>query len=983
MAETGSATSESQFGQSKFTVALRAAHSTILAQRPCSRRAGDRITVVLKVSFITSGEDGFTHAAFGADNESRTLTCGEVSQLAKSKLRKLDAEVFILSGVTPKEAGLPEAMCASADEIAFLATGKVDCTALEGIFRRAECDGAEAWQVQGGEGECPVDILSAAGAVAGLWTLLESISDRLRAAIERIASETGFPTALITISESESILGETAYHPADVRADLPARAKMRADTALDALKSLPRMEEVFRKLREKEYAGMGYEYRPEQEQFAKAVSEALECDGHLLIEAGTGVGKSLGYLIPATRHALASGETVLVSTNTKILQDQLLLSDYPKLCELLNYHLPPPVVLKGRENYLCLEKLRLQVLGTRTDLRETLGELREIGEGHAVALTLMRLAIHIATETSGDYEHVMFPAQLPADTAQRIKRMFSAAFRGCLRDRCPMHNQCYFYSQREAAEKSLLVIVNHALLFALAIPGVNPADQMASFVDKAQVWVLDEAHNLEEVLLDQMGVALISGDIIEFINGLQRLAQGRALGMRLGMPVSEVPTDDQEAFGKLKALQTEVPGYAERCYESFRSLTAIAESAFQRLADDRGGDTQRWDFTEPTREEVAEVKEEMAEAITTFYDYLIDMSGGMTLLAEQTAGNADNFLYIDDSRYQIQLRDAINVFVSLKEACKRLLGDEETWVKWMEVTRSGRRRDVFWMMAACPVVVGTHFQELISARKSALMVSGTLAINGKFGYVKRCLGLEAMDAAQMKEVILSSPFDFKRNALVIIPSDMPEPSFNDRAAHEHYLEALAELTADAVRVFGGSTLVLFNSYADLQKVSDMCTELCDDGFKLLIQERGISKHQLVDDFKSMEKAVLFGMRSFWEGFDIKGDDLQCVIISRFPFPNLHDPLTAGKARYIDRHGGSSFTDYMLPYAIMKFTQGFGRLIRSTDDYGCVLLLDGRVLTKRYGLDFLRNLPGPTIVKLPRHDVADEMQTFLSNRRRDA
>ncbi len=719
---------------------------------------------MLNVSFITSGEDGFTHTAFEADAGSRTLNCVEISQLPKNKLRKLQSEAFILAGVSPKEAGLPEAMCASAEEIAFLETGKVDCTALEGIFRRAECEGAEAWKVQGCDGECPQDILGAADAVAGLWTLLEGISNRLRAAIERIASETGFPVALITISESESILGETAYHPADARADLPARARMRADTALDALKSVPRQEEVFRKLREKEYASMGYEYRSEQEQFAKAVSEALECDGHLLIEAGTGVGKSLGYLIPAVRYALSKNETVLVSTNTKILQDQLLLSDYPKLCELLNYRLPPPVVLKGRENYLCLEKLRLQVLGTRTDLRETLGELREIGEGHAVALTLMRLALHIATETSGDYEHIMFPSWLPSDIAQRIKRMLSAAFRGCLRDRCPMHKQCYFYSQREAAEKSLLVIVNHALLFALANPAVGADDQMASFVDKAQVWVLDEAHNLEEVLLDQMGVALISGDIIEFINGLQRLVQNRALGMRLGMPVSEVPADDQEAFGKLKTLQTEIPGYAERCYESFRSLIAIAESAFQRLADDRGGDTQRWDFTEPNREEVAQVKQEMAEAIATFSDYLTDMNGGMTLLTEQTAGNADNFLYIDDSRYQIQLREAINVFVSLKEACKMLLSDEETWVKWMEVTRAGRRRDVFWMMAACPVVVGTHFLELINARKSALMVSGTLAINGNFGYVKRCLGLEAMDGAQMKEVVLSSPFDFKRNA---------------------------------------------------------------------------------------------------------------------------------------------------------------------------------------------------------------------------
>lgn len=947
------------------------------------RLADATIILVPKISIVIQGDDMFQHIKLAVDAAARTIHAEKSEALRLKELRKLDSGLFLLSDLSPEQVKLPASQCVSVDEVAFIAFGKLDCITKDGLIQRVECEEGQEWKVEYGAVSTDAAIAAAAESLAALFSILDGISERLRLAIERIASETGLPATLVNFGEGESILAEGSYHPADMRNEMPARARVSSDTALDALRKLPRQQQVFSKLKAGGFSEAGYEYRPEQEIFANEVAEAIENDKHLLIEAGTGVGKSLGYLVPAVHHAISQNQAVLVSTNTKILQDQLLHSDYPKLCELLGYKLPPPVVLKGRENYLCIEKLRLQVLGSAADLRELIADVRDAGDERIIGLALIRLALHIAIGISGDYEHIQFPPSLTPEVAKRLLKSFNAAFRGCLRDRCPMHKQCYFYSQREAAEKSLLIIVNHALLFALATPSVGADDPMASFVDKAQIWVLDEAHNLEEVLLDQMGVALNSGDIIEFINGLQRLAQNRALGMRLGIPVSEVPADDQEAFGKLKSLQIEIPGFAERCYESFRSLTSIAESAYQRLADERGGDTQRWDFTEPNREEIAEVKEEMVEAIATFFDYLTDMSGGMTLLAEQTAGNADNFLYIDDSRYQIQLREAINVFVSLKEACKMLLGDEETWVKWMEVTRAGRRRDVFWMMAACPVVVGTHFLELINARKSALMVSGTLAINGKFGYVKRCLGLEAMDAAQMKEVVLSSPFNFKRNALVIIPSDMPEPSFSDRAVHELYLKALAELTADSVRVFGGSTLVLFNSYADLQKVTETCQDLCDDGYKLLIQERGISKHQLVDDFKSMGKSVLFGVRSFWEGFDIKGDDLQCVIISRFPFPNLHDPLTAGKARYIDKHGGSSFTDYMLPYSIMKFTQGFGRLIRSTDDYGCVLLLDGRVLTKRYGMDFLRNLPGPTIVKLPRSDVAEEMQTFLCNRRRDA
>ncbi len=935
---------------------------------------------MLNLSVIAPDEGGFTHLVLTADPNSRTLTCGVVARIAKSNLRKIDAEAFVLSGTTFKETGLPESQCASTEEVAFLATGKPNYSALAGLPHHSKCEYASDWRLMLGAGDVPVKLSETVSAIASLFNAMERASDRLRNAVERIASETGFPSALVTIGAGETVFGEATYHPADMRADLPTQTKTRADTAQDALRSLRRQEEVFRKLREGECDKGGFEYRPEQEQFANAVAEALESDGHLLIEAGTGVGKSLGYLIPATRHALASGETVLVSTNTKILQDQLLLSDYPKLCELLNYRVPPPVVLKGRENYLCLEKLRLHALGTRAELRETLNELREISEERAISLALMRLALHITSEASGDFEHLMFPPWLSAEAAQKIKRLLSAAFRGCLRDRCPLHNQCYFYTHRNAAEKSPIIIVNHALLFAMANPAAGDDDQMASFVDKAPVWVLDEAHNLEEALLDQMGVAIVSRDIIELINGLQRLAQSRALGMRLGMPVNEVPADDQEAYGKLKKLQNDLPGYAEGCYESFRSLAGIAEHAHRRLAERGAGETNRWDFTEPAREEIAELKEEVMAAVATLFDRFIDMSGGITLLAEHTAGNGDGFLYIDDGRYQIQLREAVNLFVSLKEACEKLLGDEETWVKWMEVTRTGRRNDFYWTLAACPVVAGNHFLDLINARKSALIVSGTLAVNGKFSYVKRCLGLDALDKGQMREVILASPFNFKRNALVIIPSDMPEPSFNDKAAHQEYLEALTELASDAVRIFGGSTLALFNSYADLQKVTELCQGLCDDGYRLLAQERGASKQQLVDDFRKSGNAVLFGVRSFWEGFDIKGDDLQCVIISRFPFPNLHDPLTAGKCRYIDRHDGSSFTDYMLPYAIMKFTQGFGRLIRSIDDYGCVLLLDGRVLSKRYGMDFLRNLPGPTIVKLPRSDVAEEMRNFLFERR---
>jgi Rad3-related DNA helicase len=947
----------------------------------CPACSNAKMKVVLNLTVIARKEGGFLHLPLTADTEARVIQRGKIQDIAKGKLRKLDSEAFILHGLTAGEAGLPESVCADASEMAFLASGIHDCTALDDMLSKQQCEDAETWRVKPEfTGDDAYAIVEATKTLAALWTALEPLSEHLLKALGRIADAGGFPMALITQEAAQALTAETGFHAADLKAYLPVRAKVRTETAQEAARSLPSDDEVFKRLKEGAYRKLGYEYRPEQEQFARAVAESLAKEEHLLIEAGTGVGKSLGYLIPAVRHALKSGETVLVSTNTKILQDQLMLSDYPKLCELFEYKLPPPVVLKGRENYLCLEKLRLRALSSRSDLSDLFEGLGAAREGRKLTLAIMRLVLHIASETSGDFEHIQLPPGIGADVAQRMKKALSAAFRGCLRDQCPMHKQCYFYGQREAAEKSPLTVVNHALLFALANPAVDAGDQMASFVDKAPVWILDEAHNLEEVLLDQMGAAIVSGDIIEFINSLHRLAQSRALGTRMAMPSADVPANQVENYTRLKSLLTSLPGNAEAIYEDFKRLAQIAERAYTELREEGSGDHPRWDLTEPDQENIVELKEELTEAIGLLSGRLVNLSDGMSLLAEQTGGETESFFYLDDTRYQIQLRESVNTFVSLKEACKALLGEGETWVKWMEVQRGAKRGEHYWLIAACPIVVEERFTQLIDRHKSTLMVSGTLAVNGNFGYVKRCLGLFSMTGERLTERILSSPFNFKQNALVLIPSDMPEPDFRSKSAHKVYLEALAGLVQDAAVVFGGATLVLFNSYTDLQKVAELTDGLKDTGFSLLVQERGISRHHLANEFKQQDKAVLFGVRSFWEGFDIKGDNLQCVIISKFPFPNLHDPLTAGKCRYIDRHGGSSFADYMLPYAIMKFTQGFGRLIRSTDDYGCVLMLDGRVLTKRYGMDFLRNLPNPKVIKLPREDIASEMESFLRERR---
>ena len=928
---------------------------------------------MLRIAVIAGVNEDLWHTALTVDHVSRELTAISSKPISRDALAGLSADCYVLQSPLEGDAlDVPENRYATSVEVAYLSGQKSPCRTTEELKRRAL-----SWQISLPE-ELPGESIGVLGTLAAFIERLGGISEGLRTSLAMIADEGGFPPELITLETNDILLGENPYFPEDMRTDLPPRAKTRDETSIDMLKQLPKPGEVFSRLRQGDFGEQGFEYRAEQEQFAARVQKSLVDECNLLIEAGTGVGKSLGYLIPVVWQSLASGEPVLISTNTKILQDQLLTSDYPKLVELLGAPLPPPVVLKGRENYLCLEKLRLHALTSRSDLRDLLGGAGEPGSTRTTALALMGFALHTTNSVTGDFEYIAMPEGLMAELAVKLKKRLNAAFRGCLRERCPLLNQCYFYSQRDAAERSPVVIVNHALLFALAHPGTDAAtDPLASFVDSSPYWILDEGHNLEEVLLDALGASVTSVDLIEFVNSLQRLISSRVLVSRLAFPEDEVPSEHRENFVKLKDFQGVAPGAAESVYESFTSLSEISQHAFNDFRDERARDLLRLDLTEPQKEEVIELRDNLLEETAVLYDRLLDFSDGLTQLVEQTGGDTEGFFYLDDNKYQIQLRESVNLFEQLKQACAKLLSEDETWVRWIEAFTAGRRRDIFWQLAACPVVVGDYFTDLLESRKSTVIVSGTLAISGRFDYVKRILGLNSLPREDLEESILASPFDYPRRSLVLVPSDVPEPDFRNQDAHSEYLKALAEIVNEAARVFDGATLVLFNSYSDLLTVLAMGEKLKDEGFSLLAQERGVSRFQLASDFRKEEKAILFGTRSFWEGFDIRGKDLQCVIISRFPFPNLHDPLTAGKVRYIDRNGGNSFQDYMLPSAIMKFTQGFGRLIRSTEDYGCVLLLDRRALTKNYGTQFLRNLPGPTMKKLPKKKLSEQMRRFLA------
>jgi|GEM_PF-1304542 len=944
---------------------------------------------MLGIAIVSPRDDGYLMVPLTIDEQSLRVVIGAAKAMTDvSAASKQAAAVVLASALNPRSLRIPSNRALTYREARFLAgesPAQAELTALECAATmeryaplQVELSAPEAIAQAGAE------LIRTIDATLTLCRRVACLTPATRRSLQVLAEETGMPGSLFGLEQGE-MLRDAALTPEQMRSELPGRPRVRRDSAWLAELKLPELAEVFGAIREERMPEADFEYRPEQEEFAREVESALADEKHLLMEAGTGVGKSIGYLLPALRHAIARGEPVIVSTNTKVLQDQLLHSDFPRLEVLFGKRLPPPVVLKGRENYVCLEKLRLHPLSSRTAMRELFSELAETGaDQRSVALAVLGLALSVFTSESGEFEHLPAPSDLPGPSLRMLRQRLNCAFRGCLRERCPLLRECFFYAQREAAEQSPLSIVNHALFFSLAHPEADPDDPMTSFVDRAPVLILDEAHNLEEVLLSALAVELNSLDFVEFLNGLSRLFENRLLVGRLALPVGEVPTEMRDAFLRLKELQAQVPAAGEELYEVFRELSARLEDAFREF---READEERVqvDLTDPMREEARKLREELGDLISRVYDLLLELNPGLMLLTERTStGEEGSFFYIADNRYQIALREVVNRFSEMKQACAGLLSEAPEWVKWVEVSRAFGREAGMWEVAACPVVVGDYFAQVIERRRSAIMTSGTLAVRESFEFVKKNLGIGELPPEQLGERILASPFDYQRRALVLVPQDVPEPNFRDRQAHDDYLKALAEVVLAASRAFAGNTLVLFNSYSDLRRVAELAEEpLQAEGLTLLRQVRGSSRFRLAADFRRIEGAVLFGVRSFWEGFDIRGEDLQCVIISRLPFPNVKDPVVAGKIRYLDGVGANSFTEFMLPAAMMKFKQGFGRLIRSRSDFGSVLVLDRRVLTKRYGQAFLECLPGPTTRVVKKSELESELVSFLNRLGRPA
>jgi ATP-dependent DNA helicase DinG len=634
-----------------------------------------------------------------------------------------------------------------------------------------------------------------------------------------------------------------------------------------------------------------YEYRPGQIAMADAVAEALEQRRHLLVEAGTGTGKTLAYLVPA----IATGRRVIISTGTKNLQEQLYYKDIPFLQKVLPRKFRA-TILKGRSNYVCLNRLQN---AEQTPVLEGLDEVDYFE-------MINRWAWE--SQTGDRAELTRLPERLS------FWRHIDARSDICLGQKCKHFDACFITRARQSALESEIVIVNHALFFADLALRDREVGQVLPDYDAV---IFDEAHTLEDVAAQYFGSQVSSyqiedlvGDVsklmINDVAAAKELTNAGARVVRQGDPFWMLFAGGLGNFGGDGRFVIRPQMFANRRRDGASEPTA----AGQRYLEFRTA-------LERLKAALQVVKNPPAEL-----DALVRRT-------EQALFDLD--------------------FI--------VLGGDETFVNWCE--RRGRGT----FLTATPIDASGILNDRLFANEkiaSAILTSATLTSAGSFRFIRARLGIETA-----AELVAESNYDFASQALLYLPPKMPDPRDGGfaRAAAD---EIVKILTASRGRAF-----VLCTSYAQMKTLRELVEHRIE--FPILMQGEG-SRTGLLDTFRTTPNAVLFATSSFWQGVDVRGEALSCVIIDKLPFAVPSDPVIAARQQFIDRHGGSSFGEYSVPAAIITLKQGIGRLIRSAADRGVLSILDPRVVTKNYGQHFLKSLPPARLTR----QIEDVEQFFAAS-----
>lgn len=676
----------------------------------------------------------------------------------------------------------------------------------------------------------------------------------------------------------------------------------------------------------------GYEFRSQQVDMLKAVAGAFQEGCHLIVEAGTGTGKSLAYLLPAVFFSRFTGKKVAISTYTISLQEQLLDKDIPQILDILPFDIKA-VLVKGRGNYLCRRKLHEYVPSLRSDDREKLFVIR-----------LMRWAKLTA---SGDWNEMK-----TSPDEECIKHEFSACKDTCIGVFCSFYDSCFVNTARRQAEGADLLILNHSLL----MEDIKMNNQL---LPSFPILVIDEAHHLEEVATAHLGLTINQ-------NSWDTIAR------RIGK------SDHPLSFtGRTRNLLRYIHSTANDNSSQFLELLQDLEEtvvkvrvhwdSFWKIINDITGKPSGQHYDSTVR--FTAVLQE-----SSLWHDLLNVFSQLEVVINQTATLLTR---LGESSYHYNSPETAAVAENLSNMVRQCVSDlrnilyasRETHVCWSETDNYGNG-----ILRAAPLEVGAILAETLYDRKKVVFTSATLTVNHDFSYYMKQVGLDLIPQELVATCRLESPFDYRSRALVCAIKELPDPGqMND----SEYARTVAPVLADLLPAVAGRTLVLCTSHRFIREMHKALIS-CLQNKDIVILAQGIngSRSQLLEEFKLSYQSVLLGASSFWEGIDLPGELLRCVVIPRLPFPSPGIPITAARMEHIAAAGSSSFLGFSLPQAVLRFRQGFGRLIRRADDYGAMVILDNRLVSKRYGKYFYQSLPPVSLTEVAAGELRDHLKEWF-------
>ena len=683
----------------------------------------------------------------------------------------------------------------------------------------------------------------------------------------------------------------------------------------------------------------GFEHRHEQEEMAKNIQKAINDNRKIIVEAGTGTGKTLAYLIPAIKWAITNKKKVIIATNTINLQEQLLLKDIPLAKSVIKDEFTYALV-KGRSNYLCKRLFTELSLGKSIDIESFSMEARE----------QIEYILKWGNKTkTGD------KAELPFEVYPDVWELVQSTTELCLGKKCPFRKECFHMKTRMKKMEADILISNHHVFFSdLNVRAETDFDSEYLILPRYDMVIFDEAHNIESVARSYFSVEVSK---ISFTRLLHRIYQKKSKKKKEKSALTRVEETIDEKYLEKSGDYLEL---LKNMKSEIYSLQTIGDEYFDEIRKMFETNTEapirkslnNFEMTKSNFLENLRAKKEFFQA--KLAEFLNLMMAFNNVIDEEKDKNPE----------VINFNNHLKIFKKYIDSFKFINNfSDDDYVYWLDI--NSKRTNV--VLTATPLNIAQKLSSVLFENLNRLVfASATIMANGNFEYFKKSLGL---DEEECMECFIESPFDYENQMSVYIPADIQD-SENLNA----FITDASKFILDILKKTKGKAFILFTSYTMLNQIYySLVNKLKNSNFEIFLHGEK-PRSQLIKEFKEAKNPVLFGTTSFWEGVDVQGENLSNVIITKLPFLVPTDPIVSAISKKIEESGGNSFSDFQLPEAIIKFKQGVGRLIRKKTDRGNVFILDSRVIKKKYGSAFIKALPSQKNIKiLEKDDIIKEIK----------